>query len=131
MFYFLNHLRGVIYFMTKKSTMILLISVLVLSGCANSLGIFNKTPSNLPPELIRNTTSDNTAELGLYNNQIQNVSWSKLERFGSVPEALKNRGDQLCQQAGFTNALGYHPHPLGINGEIIADGGFLCEGYRN
>ena len=118
--------------MPKKILPLCYLVVLTINGCTtyNAFCNADRKPDEPPPELIA-TGNDLNARTGWYNGELQKVSWNKMLKFGAVPAELKPQGNQLCQLAGFTCAIGYHPHPIGTNGEIISEGGFLCDGYRN
>ena len=71
----------------------------------------NSTPSSTPPRLaIKKTTA-----------------WNNPGAFGSVPVHLQNKGNSICQRGGFSVATGYHPEALDENGQLMPDGGYLCQ----
>ena len=54
-------------------------------------------------------------------------AWDRPSAFGSVPSTLQGKGNRICRQAGFTRAVGYHPKTFDEQGELMPDGGYLCE----
>lgn len=54
-------------------------------------------------------------------------AWDRPSAFGSVPRTLQSKGNRICRGAGFTRAVGYHPKTFDEQGELMPDGGYLCE----
>lgn len=59
--------------------------------------------------------------------QGQSIGWDQPAGFGPVPPEQRERGLRECtSQNPESRPLGFHPRPLDINGQPIANGGFLC-----
>lgn len=59
--------------------------------------------------------------------QGDSIGWDRPGSFGPIPPELRTRGRRECgSQTPPARALAYHPRPLDINGQPIAQGGFLC-----
>lgn len=55
------------------------------------------------------------------------VVWDNPGAFNEIPEAEASRGALQCAENGQGQvALGFHPAPLDLDGNLIPNGGFLC-----
>lgn len=99
-------------------------SMVFLASCTSLAG---RNPDQNPPRLV---SSEKQEQYGWDSKRQVYVKWDRPGAFGSVPENLRATGDQLCLLGGWSRAVGYHPQALGMDGQQIRGGGYLCSGYR-
>lgn len=96
----------------------------LLTSCSSFV---NRSPDQNPPRLV---SAEEQEQFGWDGGKQGYIMWDRPGAFGSVPDGLMATGNQLCKATGFTKVIGYHPQAIGLNGQAIAGGGFLCAGYR-
>lgn len=87
------------------------IALIALVGCAPIPTGPGDKPGAVPPKLI----SGNKGAL-----------WDNPAAFGPVPDYLKSKGDEICRNADYKRAIGYHPNAVGLDGVRLEGGGYFC-----
>lgn len=100
---------------------LLCLGSVAISGCATTA--VGNVAAKEPPRLVAMNSDKATA---IDEGKSVAARWDRPGAFGPVPAELKVMGDSSCQRAGFARAAGYHPQAIGLDGRMIAGGGYYC-----
>lgn len=90
-----------------------------MASCASGV-LVGSEPTDPAPQIVKLGATDAQGR--------EFLTWDRPTAFGPVPPALRAIGDLSCMLASQeTRAIGYHPRAKGVDGAVLAGGGYFCQ----